>query len=463
VARFRRPETAHIDVQSVFLGTRMANATWKKVPVGVEAGWTSSTRHVRGRKERTWASRDVGKVTNVNEDTVVICGAGIAGMASARALNMVGIPSVVLERGEDESRREGTAIALWVNAFRALDALGVGDELRTEYENLERFKLCNQNGRILKEFELKECDGGPHEFRGVRRAKLLQLLQKDMPEGMFQYSCPVKGAVNAENGALVELEDGRSFPCRAVIGCDGVRSNVAKSLGLPPAMYSGYQAYRGVAKFDGGIPFERAVYQVWHVGGASGTRFGMYPMNREEVYWFVCFNWPDEMPRMSPKERKADALRFVSDWGFDVAEVVRNTPEENIVRSKIGDRLQLPPFKVQWGRRYISLAGDAAHPMTPNLGQGGCCALEDAVVLGRMLSGSRAGPTTIDALRSYEKERMGRAAYLTLRSRVFGALLQLPSKPVTMARDFIVSTAFKPDHFLDHTMYDCGVLPQISL
>lgn len=432
--------------------------TWQRMKGNKQVGWRRLDRNVRQKNGRIRATSDVKKVTNIDEETVVICGAGIAGMASARALHMVGIPSVILERGEDESRTEGTAIALWVNAFRALDALGIGDELRAEYPNLERFKLCNQTGRVLKEFELDECDGGPHEFRGVRRSKLLQSLQKDLPKGMIHFSCPVKSAASTENGALVVLENGQSVPCRAVLGCDGVRSNVAKSLGLPPAQYAGYQAYRGVAKFDGGIPFERAVYQVWHTEGASGTRFGMYPMNSKEVYWFVCFNWPDETSQMSPKEKKADALRFVSDWGFGIADVVRNTPEENIIRSKIGDRLLLPPFQKQWGRGYISLAGDAAHPMTPNLGQGGCCALEDAVVLGRMLGGSLPGPTTMEALRAYEKERMERAAYLTLRSRVFGALLQLPLRPVTMTRDLIVSTAFKPDHFLDHTMYDCGIL-----
>jgi 2-polyprenyl-6-methoxyphenol hydroxylase-like FAD-dependent oxidoreductase len=133
-------------------------------------------------------------------------------------------------------------------------------------------------------------------------------------------------------------------------------------------------------------------------------------------------------------------------------------------------------------RLVLCLAGDAAHPMTPNLGQGGCVALEDAVVLARELSkvastrenfsqegsdshGTSRGlildPGAIDgALRSYERLRIPRAAKLTVQSWVYGTLLQIGFPPVTFARDnVVVPYLFKPDHWLDHTLYDCGELP----
>jgi 2-polyprenyl-6-methoxyphenol hydroxylase-like FAD-dependent oxidoreductase len=116
--------------------------------------------------------------------------------------------------------------------------------------------------------------------------------------------------------------------------------------------------------------------------------------------------------------------------------------------------------------------------MTPNLGQGGCVALEDAVVLARELSklaspsekfsqeGSNSGGLILDpgaiegALRSYERLRIPRAAKLTVQSWVYGTLLQIGFPPVTFARDnVVVPYLFKPDHWLDHTLYDCGELP----
>ncbi|GFH28824.1 FAD_binding_3 domain-containing protein, partial [Haematococcus lacustris] len=118
---------------------------------------------------------------------------------------------------------------------------------------------------------------------------------------------------------------------------------------------------------------------------------------------------------------------------------------------------------------------DAAHPMTPNLGQGGCAALEDAVVLARELSGvavssngsdeTRAQPSAAEleqALRRYEAARVGRCLSLTARSGIMGVLLQLPMEPVISVRDLFVSHLFSPDHFLDHTQFDPEALPQPS-
>jgi 2-polyprenyl-6-methoxyphenol hydroxylase-like FAD-dependent oxidoreductase len=106
---------------------------------------------------------------------------------------------------------------------------------------------------------------------------------------------------------------------------------------------------------------------------------------------------------------------------------------------------------------------------TPNLGQGGCTALEDAVVLGRQLAplmkASSSSSSSFDAaaveavLRQCEEERAARCLPLTVRSWAFGAALQLPFPPVLAARDFVMEKLFSPSHFLDHTLYDCGRLP----
>lgn len=136
-------------------------------------------------------------------------------------------------------------------------------------------------------------------------------------------------------------------------------------------------------------------------------------------------------------------------------------------------------FACRWttgpfGRGCITLAGDSAHPMTPNLGQGGCTAIEDSLVLARQLApllqdsqitNSSRNSRVIDTaavskvLRAYEAERSRRCRALTIRSYLFGAALQLQFPPVLAVRDLVVSQLFKPDHFLDHTEYDCGELP----
>jgi 2-polyprenyl-6-methoxyphenol hydroxylase-like FAD-dependent oxidoreductase len=111
----------------------------------------------------------------------------------------------------------------------------------------------------------------------------------------------------------------------------------------------------------------------------------------------------------------------------------------------------------------MTIIGDALHPMTPNLGQGGCTAIEDAVVLARQLAPvlkfSSSNTQAVEAcLRSFEAERSRRCLAITVRANAFGAALQIPFEPVCTIRNTFLEQAFNPAHFLDHTAYDCGTL-----
>lgn len=90
---------------------------------------------------------------------------GIAGLATAVALQRVGIPCSVVEAAP-APREDGAAIGIWSNGWRALDALGVSDELRRSHLALNRVELCRNSGQVLRSFGFSECEGGPHEFRG---------------------------------------------------------------------------------------------------------------------------------------------------------------------------------------------------------------------------------------------------------------------------------------------------------
>ena len=126
-----------------------------------------------------------------------------------------------------------------------------------------------------------------------------------------------------------------------------------------------------------------------------------------------------------------------------------------VSRSRIADRWNTAP----WGRGCVTLAGDAAHPMTPNLGQGGCTALEDAVLLaaevGPVLRGFGGSEELAAALRRYEQRRSARCLPLTIKSNLMGVALQTGLAPVCLARDWFVSSPlFSPAHFLDSCNYN---------
>lgn len=216
------------------------------------------------------------------------------------------------------------------------------------------------------------------------------------------------------------------------------------------------------------------VNQVW----GAGVRLGTFRMSDTELYWFVTYNQPaPATPGRSGGEGEDDsgaallakARAVLQEWDpkWGAEAIIDSTPPEAVLRTSIGDRL--PRVLGNWGKGRVTLVGDAAHPMTPNLGQGGAAAMEDALVLGARLAAAVAvqqeggegekdagGKALPAALRAYEKERGPRVAYLTLKSGVFGILLQIPFLPVTFVRDNLaLPLVFKPKSFLSHTKW-CG-------
>eukprot|EP00850_Spirogloea_muscicola_P002926 SM000011S19104 [mRNA] locus=s11:872208:876883:+ [translate_table: standard] len=442
----------------------------------LEASWSAPRSGLDAARRRKAPPCRPAKSATVQASAttpkVVIVGAGVAGLSTALALTRVGIPVVVLERAP-ALREGGAALSLWGNAWRALDVLGVGESLRSQYTTLTR----------------------PHEVRGVHRVALLQALAKGLPPNTIRFSSRVSSIAGSSQDHIyrVGLEDGDEYDAKVIIGCDGANSKVAKYLGLKDVNYAGYSAYRGVSHMPAGHSLGGTVCQAL----GRGVRAGMYPLNAHEVYWFTVFNSPPGVQDETPEAMKRAALDLVLGWPEEIVNPIRCTSEEQITRSDITDRWLLPLPGARWGRGGVTLAGDAAHPMTPNLGQGACTALEDSVVLARELadtplasvrveqaaggmvaaasglsnlreSGGQASGkrqpteapckvhvgTTIDAaLERYEKERLRRCAVLTVRANAMGRLLQLSYMPVCYIRDNLaIPRVFPVAHFLDHTI-----------
>ncbi|QDZ22044.1 monooxygenase [Chloropicon primus] len=396
----------------------------------------------RGPRVRAHAASGVDRSLS---DRVVVVGGGIAGLACAVALKRARFPVTVLESAKGK-REGGTAIALWTNAWRALESLGVADELRAGHQELNQIQLCAAKQKVLKSFSLDECDGGPHEFRGVYRRELLSALESKLDGTDIMYGVEVKEATTSGQGVLLQTSQGQALECRAVVGCDGIGSRVADSLGLPKPNFSGYSAIRGVATFPSDLkPISNTVRQIM----GSGMRAGMYPLSRSEVYWFVCFNSDSDWAKTCRKDDVLEKLKLFNDWDHALSETIAATDVESVSVGSISDRWR-------WGGvgvGNLTVAGDALHPMTPNLGQGGCCALEDAVVLSNCLA--RGQGTMEEALREYERERLKRCFPLTVRANIMGALLQIGNPIVTGVRDAVIERVFSPAHFLDHTCFDC--------
>lgn len=141
-----------------------------------------------------------------------------------------------------------------------------------------------------------------------------------------------------------------------------------------------------------------------------GRQFGYFPMSQNRVYWFASSN--TSQPQMnSPMVEKSALLEAFDGWHAPVLQLIEATPQSCMLRSDIYDMDPLP----QWTCGRVTLLGDAAHPSTPDLGQGACQAIEDAVVLAQCLA-----QNTVTALMEYESKRIHRTRELTLLARRVG-------------------------------------------
>ncbi|CAM0871285.1 unnamed protein product [Alopecurus aequalis] len=221
---------------------------------------------------------------------IVVVGAGPAGLAVSLGLHRKGIRSVVLE-SSPALRASGYAITTWPNAFRALDALGVGDKIRKLHLHVQGLRVMSSStGEVAHELDFTlEENGGPHETCRVKRDLLLRAMEEELPGGTIRYSSKIVSIDHDEHGGaakIVHLADGSTLRAKVLIGCDGINSVVAKWLGLPKPSYSGRLATRGLAHYPDGHGFPPKFLQF--IG--QGFRFGFVPCDGTDVYWFYTWS-----------------------------------------------------------------------------------------------------------------------------------------------------------------------------
>uniref|UniRef100_A0A803L5K9 FAD-binding domain-containing protein n=1 Tax=Chenopodium quinoa TaxID=63459 RepID=A0A803L5K9_CHEQI len=393
-----------------------------------------------------------------NED-VVIVGAGIVELlydneTLLMLYERLGIPSLVLEQS-DSLREGGTSLSLFKNGWKVLDILGVGNELRTQFLQMQGMTIKTDEGKELKSFEFKDVDPS-QEVRAVERRVLLQTLADALPPNSVQFSSKLaKIETNQGTGETqLELTNGAKLSAKVVvIGCDGIRSQIARWMGFPEPKYAGHCAIRGLAVYSEGQPHQPRVSYIY----GRGVRAGFVPVSPTKVYWFICYNRSSPGPKISkPLEVKRQALDLVRNWPSELLTSIDLTPEETISRAALEDRWLWPTLTPPVSKGGVVLAGDAWHPMTPNLGQGGCCALEDAIVLAKKLSRAiNHGQGSIeDAMKSYGDERWARVFPLTIRANLVGNLLQWENPAVCAVRNgIVIPKVVQIGPLLEHTNF----------
>lgn len=358
---------------------------------------------------------------------MLICGGGIGGLALGVACHIAGVPAVVLERAPELRAEVGNGIGLWGPALMALRTLGLEDRLHEEGRFMQcagyRDAVHGPAEWLVLPSSFEEEDASPSlRLRSclcIRRGSLQTALRDALPVHMLRLDSTIERVdLSAPAGPTVVLESGEELVGSVVVGADGVWSRVRDAVtndATAKPFSSGYDYWRAICKFPLHElpPSHRNAFEAW----GNDSRFGMVPLAGDDVFWFAVLDHRSEL--RAPAADNADATKqfLVSQFGSQyhpfVRELMNATPAAVIDKTPIFDMPRLPSFvrRHQDTGHAAVLLGDAAHAMAPNLAQGACLAIEDALELGHQLhralvKGSVGLP---DALHQYNARRTARA------------------------------------------------------
>jgi 2-polyprenyl-6-methoxyphenol hydroxylase-like FAD-dependent oxidoreductase len=307
-----------------------------------------------------------------------IIGAGIGGLTTALAFEKNGIDYHIFEKASELSE-VGAGIWLAPNALQVLEHLGILDDIKAKGNSIDRITLGkadlnpisdNFQDNIKKQFGFSTI--------AIHRAELQKILLNKIPKEKISLAKGFQSFQKLNDDSIkIKFDDNSEILTDFLIGADGINSKVRKQL-FPNSntRFSGQTCWRGVANIKLSKEFENRGMELW----GNQIRFGISKIAIDKVYWFaVALDKPNQ--KDDQKLIKQKLLKMYNHFNPLVKELISATSETAILRNDIND---LETLKY-WHKGNVCLIGDAGHATTPNMGQGGAQAIEDAYYLSNLI------------------------------------------------------------------------------
>ncbi|GAB3901783.1 FAD-dependent monooxygenase [Larkinella knui] len=357
---------------------------------------------------------------NLNHFTII--GGGIAGLTAAIALQKVGIRATVFEAAPI-MKPLGAGLALAANAIKAFQKLGISEAILPAGRALDALVIRDQHGREVTRTDTRAVsrkygiDNFTIHRASLHRALLDQLAGTPILLGKRAISIDQSG-----DGLMMRFDDGTVHLTDYLVVADGIHSAIRQQL-LPSTQprYAGYTCWRAVVDRPD-LNLSEAT-ETWGVCG----RVGIVPLADHKIYWFACVNAPANDPKMRGYQVR-DLTALFKNYHAPIPEIISQTKDENLLWNDIFDLKPLSHFAFD----KVVLLGDAAHATTPNMGQGACQAIEDAVILADELAVGDAAPV---AFKRFEQRRLKRTHYIVETSRRIGQVAQTQNPVLAALRN----------------------------
>nr|UBR90289.1 zeaxanthin epoxidase [Osmanthus fragrans] len=352
---------------------------------------------------------------------ILVAGGGIGGLVFALAAKKKGFDVVVFEKDLSAIRGEGQyrgPIQIQSNALATLEAIDMdvaeevlsvgcitGDRINGLVDGI------SGNWYIKFDTFTPAAERGLPVTRVISRMTLQQILARAVGEDIIMNESNVVDFEDDGQKVTVRLENGQRYEGDVLVGADGIWSKVRKNLfGPTEAIYSGYTCYTGIADF---VPadIETVGYRVFL---GHKQYFVSSDVGGGKMQWYAFHNEPAGGVDIL-RGKKERLLKLFEGWCDNVIDLLLTTDEDAILRRDIYDRTPT----LTWGKGRVTLLGDSIHAMQPNLGQGGCMAIEDSYQLALELDKawrksveSRTHIDVVSSLKRYESARRLRVAII---------------------------------------------------
>ncbi|UYX54520.1 FAD-dependent monooxygenase [Bacillus thuringiensis] len=356
-------------------------------------------------------------------NNVIIIGGGIAGLCAAISLQKIGLNVKVYDKNI-EPTVAGAGIIIAPNAMEALEPYGISKQIKKFGNESDGFNLVSEKGSILSKLTIPTCYP---KMYSIHRKNLHQLLLSELQKGTVEWGkeC-VKIEQNEENALKILFQDGSEALGNILIAADGIHSVVRKQVIQSDGYrYAGYTCWRGVTPAHN-LSFKNDFIETWGTNG----RFGIVPLPNNEVYWYALIN-AKARDRKYTAYTTADLYNHFKSYHSPIPDILNNASDVTMIHRDIVD---ITPMK-QFFEKRIVFIGDAAHALTPNLGQGACQAIEDAIILAECIKNNA---HYRQAFIEYEQKRRDRIIKISNTAWKVGKMAQIESKPLTILRNQVM-------------------------